>query len=346
MKRQPRKHRPLILLRALRRKLRLPLVRPAVLMASAPTSMWLTSSRSAPTAAGTEGSHRAQAYIVGKLKSFGCPVDQEDFHTPSPIGTVAMENIVAKIPGASPDIVLLTTHYDSKLLPGFVGANDGGSSTAVALEMARLLCARKNALTFWIAFFDGEEAFNPTEWVDPDNTYGSRELAARMAVSGDLARMKAMLLVDMVGGRDLTIKREKNSTPWLTDMVWSTAARLGYKNTFVSAETSIEDDHLPFLPRKAAAVDIIDLETPQREGFWHTNADTLDKVSPVSLAIVGHVLIEVVPQLEQKFRSAQALLSFHSELALVVPSPRDLPLDIAAPVACVSRCARVAVPSS
>lgn len=258
-----------------------------------------------PHSAGTDGSHRVQAYIVGKLKSFGCPVDQEDFHTPSPIGNVAMENIVAKIPGASPDIVLLTTHYDSKLLPGFVGANDGGSSTAVALEMARLLCARKNGLTFWIAFFDGEEAFNPTEWIDPDNTYGSRELAARMSVSGDLARMKAMLLVDMVGGRDLTIKREKNSTPWLTDMVWSTAARLGYKNVFVSADTTIEDDHLPFLARRAAAVDIIDLETPQREGFWHTNADTLDKVSPVSLAIVGHVLIEVVPQLEQKFRSGK-----------------------------------------
>ena len=258
-----------------------------------------------PHSAGTDGSHRVQAYIVGKLKSFGCPVDQEDFHTPSPIGNVAMENIVSKIPGASPDIVLLTTHYDSKLLPGFVGANDGGSSTGVALEMARLLCARKNALTFWIAFFDGEEAFNPTEWVDPDNTYGSRELAARMAVSGDLARMKAMLLVDMVGGRDLTIKRESSSTPWLTDMVWSTAARLGYKNTFVPASSTIEDDHLPFLARKAAAVDIIDLETPQREGFWHTNADTLDKVSPVSLAIVGHVLIEVVPQLEQKFRSGK-----------------------------------------
>jgi len=258
-----------------------------------------------PHSAGTDGSHRVQAYIVGKLKSFGCPVDQEDFHTPSPIGNVAMENIVTKIPGASPDIVLLTTHYDSKLLPGFVGANDGGSSTGVALEMARLLCARKNALTFWIAFFDGEEAFNPTEWVDPDNTYGSRELAARMAVSGDLARMKAMLLVDMVGGRDLTIKRESNSTPWLTDMIWSTASRLGYKNTFVPATSTIEDDHLPFLARKAAAVDIIDLETPQREGFWHTNADTLDKVSPVSLAIVGHVLIEVVPQLEQKFRSGK-----------------------------------------
>jgi glutaminyl-peptide cyclotransferase len=257
-----------------------------------------------PHSAGTEGNHRVQQYIIGKLKSFGCPVDQEDFHTPSPIGTVAMENIVAKIPGASPDIVLLTTHYDSKLIPGFVGANDGGSSTGVALEMARLLCARKNALSFWIVFFDGEEAFN-FDWVDPDNTYGSRELAARMAVSGDLARMKAMLLIDMIGGRDLTIKRESSSTKWLTDMVWSTAARLGYQNTFVPAQSTIEDDHLPFLARKAAAVDIIDLETPIREGFWHTNADTLDKVSPVSLAIVGHVLVEVVPQLEQKFSSGK-----------------------------------------
>ena len=88
-------------------------------------------------------------------------------------------------------------------------------------------------------------------------------------------------------------------------MVWSTAGRLGYGKTFVSAESTIDDDHLPFLARKAAAVDIIDLDTPAREGFWHTTADTLDKVSPVSLAIVGHVLIEVVPQLEQKFRSGK-----------------------------------------
>lgn len=258
-----------------------------------------------PHSAGTDGSHRVQQYLVGKLKSFGCPVvDQEDFHSPTPIGNVAMQNIVAKIPGTSPDIVLLTTHYDSKLIPGFVGANDGGSSTGVMLEMARLLCARKNALTFWIAFFDGEEAFRP-DWQDPDNTYGSRELAARMALSGDLPHVKAMLLADMIGGRDLTIKRETNSTSWLTDMVWSTAARLGYKNTFVTASSTIEDDHLPFLARKVASADIIDLDDPAREGFWHTTADTLDKVSPVSLAIVGHVLIEVVPQLEQKFRSGK-----------------------------------------
>ena len=114
-----------------------------------------------PRSAGTEGDTRAQQYIIGKLQSFGCPVDQEDFHTSTPIGSVAMKNIVAKVPGASPDIVLFTTHYDTKRLPNFVGADDGGSSTGVMLELARLVCARKNALTVWVAFFDGEEAFNP-----------------------------------------------------------------------------------------------------------------------------------------------------------------------------------------
>jgi glutaminyl-peptide cyclotransferase len=249
-----------------------------------------------PRTAGTDGNHRAQQYILGKLKSFGCPVDEEPFKTPTPVGTVEMNNIVAKIPGASPDITLFTTHYDTKRLPNFVGADDGGSSTGVMLELARLVCARKNALTIWIAFLDGEEAFN-VQWADPDNTYGSRELAARMALSGDLARTKALLLADMIGTRSLRVKRETNSTPWLTDMVWSTAARLGYGNIFVSDRNAVEDDHQSFLRRGVAAVDIIDMEIP----YWHTPQDTLDKISPTSLATVGHVLIAVLPELERKF---------------------------------------------
>ena len=249
-----------------------------------------------PRTAGTDGNHRAQDYIIGQLKGFGCPVDPEAFHTPTPLGEMDMRNIVVKISGTSSDIVLFLTHYDTKRLPNFVGADDGGSSTGVMLELARLLCPRKNALTVWIAFLDGEEAFN-LEWKDPDNTYGSRELAARMALSGDLSRTKAVILVDMIGSRDLRIKRDTNSTSWLTDLVWSTASRLGYGNIFVSSETSVEDDHVPFLRRSVPAVDIIDLEIP----YWHTLQDTLDKLSPNSLAVVGHVLIALVPQLEQKF---------------------------------------------
>jgi glutaminyl-peptide cyclotransferase len=259
-----------------------------------------------PRTAGTEGSHRAQDYIIGQLKGFGCPVEPEAFHTPTPLGDMEMRNIVVKIPGTSPDILLFLTHYDTKRLPNFVGADDSGSSTGVMLELARLLCPRKNALTIWIAFLDGEEAFNPLVWKDPDNTYGSRELAARMALSGDLARTKAVILADMVGGKNLRLQRETSSTGWLTDMVWSAAARLGYGDTFVSSQMAVTDDHDPFLARHVPAVDVIDLDTPQRLGYWHMPQDTLDKLSPTSLATVGHVLIAVVPQLEQKFARSSA----------------------------------------
>jgi len=253
-----------------------------------------------PRSAGTDGSHRAQQYIIGKLKSFGCPVDEEDFTSPTPIGTVTMKNIVAKVPGTKPDIVMFATHYDTKRMDNFVGANDGGSSTGLMLELASLVCKRKNALTVWITFFDGEEAFNP-DWKDPDNTYGSRELAARMALSGDLPRLKAMILADMIGGQDLRLPRETDSTAWLTDLVWSTAQRLGYRSVFANDSVEIDDDHDAFLRRKVAATDIIDLVNPQRENFWHTLSDTLDKVKPANLAMVGHVLITVLPELEQRF---------------------------------------------
>jgi hypothetical protein len=255
-----------------------------------------------PRSAGTEGGRRAQEYIVRQLEGFGCTVEQAPFRSPTPIGTVEMKNLIAKIPGTSPDIVLFATHYDTKRLRNavFVGADDGGSSTGVMLELARSLCARRNALTVWIVFFDGEEPFNE-EWVDPDNTYGSRELAARMAVSGELRRVRAMLLADLVGNHNLLLKRESNSTPWLTELVWSTAARLGYREIFVPDGHTVLDDHLPFVRRDVPAVDIIDLDNPMRS-YWHTPNDTLDKVSARSLAIVGHVLLETLPALESRIR--------------------------------------------
>ncbi len=251
-----------------------------------------------PHSSGSEGIRRAQEYIVGQLKSFGCPVEEQDFHAPStPVGDVAMKNIVVKIPSTNPKIILFTSHYDTKRIANFVGADDAGSSTGVLLELARLLCARKNAETIWLAFFDGEEAFD-LNWADPDNTYGSREMAASLALSGDLRRVKAMILVDMVGPTNPIFKRESNSTPWLTDILWSTAARLGYEHVFVNDGANIEDDHLSFLKRDVPAADIIDLEVP----YWHTTQDTLDKVDPRTLAITGHVLIESVPELEKKIR--------------------------------------------
>jgi hypothetical protein len=251
-----------------------------------------------PHPAGSEGIRRAQQYITGQLKSFGCPVEEQDFHaTSTPVGDVAMKNIVVKIPSANANIIIFSSHYDTKRLANFVGADDAGSSTGVLLELARLLCARKNAQTIWLAFFDGEEDFN-FNWTDTDNTFGSRELAASLALSGELRRVKAMILVDMVGPTNPVYKRENNSTPWLIDLLWSTAARLGYGKVFVNDRSDIEDDHLPFLKRDVPAADIIDLEVP----YWHTAQDTLDKVDPRTLAITGHVLIESLPELEKRVK--------------------------------------------
>jgi glutaminyl-peptide cyclotransferase len=251
-----------------------------------------------PHPAGSEGIRRAQAYIIGQLNSFGCPVEEQDFHaTSTPVGDVAMKNIIVKIPSSNPNILLYASHYDTKRIENFVGADDGGSSTGVLLELARLLCARKNADTIWLAFLDGEEAFN-LQWADPDNTYGSREMAASLALSGELSRVKAMILVDMVGPAKPRFKRETNSTPWLTDIIWSAAARLGYGNVFINDRSTIEDDHLSFLSRGIPATDIIDLDVP----YWHTTEDTIDKIDPRTLAITGHVLMASLPEIEKKVR--------------------------------------------
>ncbi len=241
------------------------------------------------------GIHLAQQYIHEQLASYGCAIEEDDFHAATPIGSVAMKNIVAKSPGEGPGIILLLTHYDTLRKENFVGAVDGGSSTGLMLEMARLLCTRKQPASVWIAFLDGEEAF--VHWSDTDSIYGSRELAAKLAVAGQLKQVKAVILADMIGPNNLKIRRESSSTRWLTDLVWHTAERLGYQSYFLSDETAVNDDHLAFLHRGVPAVDLIDLNDYP---YWHTTEDTLDKVSPRSLAIVGHVILETVNQLEKR----------------------------------------------
>lgn len=261
-----------------------------------------------PRPPGSDGIHRAQAYIIGQLKSFGCQVEEHDFHGSTPLGDVAMKNIIAKIPGAGSDIVLYTTHYDTLRMANFVGADDGGSGTGTMLELARLFCARKakTATNVWIVFFDGEEAQgqwtdkDSVQWTDANNTYGSREMAATMSLSGGLKRVKGMILADMIGSSDLKIKRDTNSTRWLTDLIWATAARLGYGNVFVNEGTVTSlDDHLSFIRRGVPGCDIIDFDIAPT--YWHTPQDTLDKVDPRSLAIVGRVFVEILPAMEKKF---------------------------------------------
>jgi glutaminyl-peptide cyclotransferase len=254
-----------------------------------------------PHPPGSPAIAQVQQYIVSQLNSYGCKVDTDDFHAPTPVGDLPMKNIIAKIPGTGRGIILLLTHYDTLRLDGFVGAEDAGSSSGLMLEMARLLCAEKpQANAVWIAFLDGEEA--QIRWSDTDSVYGSRELAARMAVAGDLKRTRAVILADMIGQYNLQIPRESTSTSWLTNLVWKKAAELGYSSIFVDRGMAVEDDHGPFLHRNAPAVDIIDLDGYQEMGYWHTTQDTMDKISPASIAIVGHVIRESVNELQNQKR--------------------------------------------
>jgi glutaminyl-peptide cyclotransferase len=253
-----------------------------------------------PRPAGSPALVQLQNYLESELKSYGCTVDTDSFSADTPAGRLPMKNIVAQIPGEKPGIILLGTHYDTKRIDNFVGADDAGSSTGVMLEIARNLCARKQPEKYavWIAFFDGEEAVN-LQWQDPDNRYGSRQMAAQMAATGDLKKIRVFILADIVGGKNLHLTREANSNKTYAAEIWKVGQGLGYSDVFVSRQVGgVEDDHLSFIARGIPTVDLIDLDFSDVP-YWHTPQDTLDKISPKNLAIVGHTLLASVAALQK-----------------------------------------------
>ena len=246
-----------------------------------------------PRVAGAPGGARARAYISRELERIkGLQVQVRPFEADTPLGRRTMANVVAVLPGRRPDVIMLGGHYDTKLFKEFrfVGANDAGSSTALLIELARRLAAAPRDYTYWLVWFDGEEAF--VTWTDRDSLYGSRRLAADLARARQLPR--ALILVDMIGDRDLAIRREAHSTAWLTDIIWEAAARLGHGRHFLRDTIPVEDDHVPFLRAGVPATLLIDFDFPA----WHTAEDTLDQVSAQSLAVVGEVLLEALPSVE------------------------------------------------
>jgi glutaminyl-peptide cyclotransferase len=249
-----------------------------------------------PRPAGSAAIEQTRKYIREQLTAMEFKAAEQAWDDETPLGKVHMVNLIVTIPGASRNRLAITGHYDTKLFREFpfVGASDGGSSTAFLIEMARVLKARKNALTIDLIFLDGEEAV--LEWRGNDHTYGSRHYVEAARRDGSLASLKAMVLIDMIGDRDLGIRRDSYSTPWLTDIIWQTAAKMKLSNYFLPAPTTVEDDHLPFLSAGVPSVDIIDLDYDA----WHTRRDTLDNVSARSLQVVGDVLLAALPQIEQR----------------------------------------------
>lgn len=262
-----------------------------------------------PRPPGSKALSAARQWMIRELKQDGCDVQEDSFTASTPVGPIPMTNLICKIAGARPAVVMVAGHYDTKLdtAARFVGANDGGSSAAFLLELARDLGHRRNPLTYWLVFFDGEEALK--EWSDTDSVYGSRDLLEKLTASGELGRIKAMILVDMIADAKLDIHREYNSTAWLQDVIFDEARRMGYSKEFLDEVRAYDDDHIPWVNAGVSAVDLLDLDYGPRGGghpngaYWHTPEDTVEHCSAASLGIVGRVVTAALGDLEKSAKT-------------------------------------------
>ena len=252
-----------------------------------------------PRWVGSPNHKKLEDYIYAHLK--GDDVQDDLFTADTIEGKFPVRNIIAKYPGSKDGIIVIAGHYDTPYYLrkiGFVGANDGGSSTALLLELANQLRGKKrDGYSVWLVFTDGEEAVR--EWSDTDSVYGTRHLADLWQKNGTLPKIKAFLLADMIGDADLNIDRDQNSTPWLEDLVYQAASRYGYQSHFFGRTTADLDDHIPFAHKGVPVADLIDLEYGYGNAFWHTPQDTMDKLSPKSLQIAGDTILESVRLLDK-----------------------------------------------
>ena len=243
---------------------------------------------------GSPGQAKVANYLRNKLKSDR--LEEDAFMADTPAGKLPVRNFIAKFPGVKDGIIVLGSHIDTLYPPqgnNFVGANDGGSSTGLLLAIADQLRGKKlEGYSVWLAFFDGEEAVR--SWSDTDSDYGSRHLAEKWQQDGTNGRIKAFLLADMIGDADLGVFRDLNSTPWLEELVFNAAQRLGYQSHFFVQQDAVGDDHTPFAKVGVPVADIIDLNYGYNNSYWHTPQDTLDKLNVRSLKISGDVILETI----------------------------------------------------
>jgi len=257
-----------------------------------------------PRPLGSANHKKVEDYFLAHLK--GDEVENDTFTADTPEGKFPVHNIIAKFPGTKDGIVVIASHYDTNYPlreTSFVGANDGGSSSALLLEFANQLRGKaREGYSVWLVWDDAEESIKPdtaeTPFLD-DSLYGIRHLAEKWEADGTLKKVKAFLLADMVGDADLNIEHDTNSTPWLEDVVYEASARLGYQSHFFARTMTVSDDHLPFVKLGVPCADFIDFDYGYNDVFWHTTQDTVDKLSPKSLEIVGATMLETISILDK-----------------------------------------------
>ncbi len=260
-----------------------------------------------PRVAGTPGGEAARAYIEDELRALDLEPVRESFRAPTPKGPLQMANVYVDLPGEERDgepapVVVIATHFDTKDLPfEFVGANDGGSGTAVLLELARALAAADpGPLTWRLLFLDGEEAVR-RQWLDPDNRYGSREHVRQLRRSGSIDRVRACVLLDMVGDAELKLTRETYSDRELLDLFFEAARRGGHNLRVGARGQAVRDDHQSFLEAGVPAVNLIDFEYGPGNRYWHTEDDVLEHCSAESLGAIGEIVLLGLPDLEARY---------------------------------------------
>lgn len=256
-----------------------------------------------PRPAGSEALEKSRQWIADNLAASGWKIQRQTLVEPTPQGEIEFVNIRARhAPTAGTEVnpeefwrrptdVLLASHYDTKFYQGieFVGANDPGSSIGALLEMARVLATRPElARHCELVFFDGEECF--VSYSPSDGLFGSRYYARQYRKWPEEMQFKAAVLLDLVGDRDLNIRIPRNSPPQLTAQLFAAADELGTRSFFGSSGKEITDDHVPLNGAGLPTIDVIDLDYP----YWHTSADTIDKLSGDSLEIVGQTVLLMV----------------------------------------------------
>lgn len=258
-----------------------------------------------PRPPGSPALEATRAYLEAELQRAGLAPVRQAFEAKTPLGAFQLANVYADLPATNKDAeqVILATHFDTKLgVEGFVGANDGGSGTALLLELARVVKqGGPRALAYRFLFLDGEEATREL-WQGEDNCYGSRHHAKELAKQGAASRVRAFVLLDMVGDADLSLLRETWSDRRLVELFRTAATKAGDAALFSGASQAIEDDHGPFLDAGIPSIDLIDFEYGPRNAYWHTKDDALAHCSQASLGRVGRLVLAALPALEGEFR--------------------------------------------
>ncbi len=258
--------------------------------------------RIVPRDAGTKGAQRAAAHLEKKLKALGFKTITDTFSEKTPAREMVFHNVLGRLPGKTNRLIVLASHYDTKsgISPDFEGANDSGSSSGALLELARVLSKKAPMETeFLVAFFDGEEC--ETEYGPTDGLHGSRHLAQQIYEGGGAKHVEAVIVLDMIGDKNLNVTIPRNSSGALVKALFSAAEETGTRASFSLGKGAILDDHVPFRLAGMPAIDLIDFEygsAPGQNDYWHTTDDSMDKLSAESLQVIGDAVLRMIENMQ------------------------------------------------